>query len=148
MLSKTAEYALRAVIYVALGQASEKKIGIKEIAKELDLPQHFIGKILQNIVRHGLLSSIKGPNGGFSLGKNGDQVTIMDIIQVVDGSEAFRKCGLGLKDCSDQHPCPLHHEFKQYREGIRGFFSKKTIKDLVTSIQSGEGFIVNMKISA
>lgn len=148
MLSKTAEYALRAIIYIALGQASGKKIGIKEIAKELDLPMHFIGKILQNIVRQGLLASIKGPNGGFYLGKNGDQVTIMDVINVVDGPEVFRKCGLGLQDCSDIHPCPLHNDFKQFREGIKAVFCKKTIKDLVLSIESGEGFIINLKLSA
>ena len=148
MLSKTAEYALRCIIYVALGQAAGKKIGIKEIAKELEMPQPFIGKILQNIVRHGLLSSVKGPNGGFYLGEKGDQVTIMDVVNITDGSETFKKCGLGLKNCSDVHPCPLHSEFKVYRDGIKDLFCKKTIKELVDSIESGQGFIVNMKLTA
>jgi len=143
MLSKTTEYALRSVIYVALHNGS--RIGLKQVARELELPEPFIGKILQNLVRHGVLSSAKGPNGGFSLGRPAETVTIMDLIKIIDGLQAFRRCGLGLKDCSDGHPCPLHHEFKQYREHLMNLYTRTTIQDLVRDIQSGEFFIKNLQ---
>ena len=144
MLSKTTEYALRSVIYVALHEAGTR-IGIKQIARELELPEPFIGKILQNLVKQGVLSSVKGPNGGFYLGRPAEKITIMDLIRIIDGMEAFKRCGLGLKDCSDGHPCPLHHEFKQYRENLVALFTKTTIQDLVRDIQTGEYFIKNFR---
>lgn len=145
ILSKTAEYALRSIIYVALNNTREKKIGIKELSRELELPSHFAGKILQQVVRHDLLSSTKGPNGGFYLSKPASEITLMDIVRVIDGLQVFKSCGLGLKDCSDIHPCPLHHEFKIHREGLKHLFNTKTIQDLVDDILSGKVSIYNFK---
>ncbi|GEO05048.1 hypothetical protein AAE02nite_27120 [Adhaeribacter aerolatus] len=143
MLTKTSEYALRSIVYVAMQAAEGKKIGIKEIAKELELPLHFIGKILQDLVRKGIIASIKGPNGGFYLSRPASEITIMEVVRVIDGVEAFKRCGLGLKHCSDTHPCPLHHDFKKYRDGLATLFSTKTIRDLVQDIQNGHAFIRN-----
>ena len=143
MLSKTAEYALRAMVYVALHGGAGKKIGIKEIAKELELPLHFIGKILQDLVRKGIIGSLKGPNGGFYLHGLASEITIMDVVRVIDGVEAFKRCGLGLKNCSDAHPCPLHHDFKIYRDGLAAIFTRKTIQDLVLEVESGHASIQN-----
>ena len=143
MLTKTSEYALRSIVYVAMQAAEGKKIGIKEIAKELELPLHFIGKILQDLVRKGIIASVKGPNGGFYLSRSAREITIMDVVRVIDGVEAFKKCGLGLKHCSDSHPCPLHNDFKNYRDGLASLFSTKTIQDLVQDIHNGQAFIRN-----
>ena len=143
MLTKTSEYALRSIVYVAIQSAQGKKIGIKEIAKELELPLHFIGKILQDLVRKGIIASVKGPNGGFYLSRSASDITIMDVVRVIDGVEAFKRCGLGLKHCSDTHPCPLHHEFKKYRDGLAELFTTRTIQDLAQDIESGNTFIIN-----
>jgi Rrf2 family protein len=143
MLTKTSEYALRSIVYLAIEAAEGKKIGIKEIATELELPLHFIGKILQDLVRKGLIASLKGPNGGFYLNRPANNITLMDVVRVIDGTEAFKRCGLGLKQCSDSHPCPLHSEFKKYRDGLADLFSTKTIGDLVSDIQKGNAFIIN-----
>jgi Rrf2 family protein len=91
MLTKTSEYALRSIVYVAIQSAQGKKIGIKEIAKELELPLHFIGKILQDLVRKGIIASVKGPNGGFYLSRAASDITIMDVVRVIDGVEAFKR---------------------------------------------------------
>jgi Rrf2 family protein len=143
MLSKTSEYALRAIVYVAMQAAEGEKIGVKEIAKELELPLHFMGKILQDLVRKGIIASVKGPNGGFYLSRPAADISIMEVVRVIDGVEAFKKCGLGLKDCSDTHPCPLHYDFKKYRDGLAALFSTKTIQDLVQDIRSGQAYIRN-----
>jgi Rrf2 family protein len=143
MLSKTAEYALRAMVYVALQAAAGKKTGIKEIARELELPLHFIGKILQDLVRKGIMASLKGPNGGFYLDRPASDITIMDVVRVIDGVEAFKKCGLGLKNCSDSHPCPIHNDFKIYRDGLAALYTRKTIQDLVMDIENGQAYIRN-----
>lgn len=148
MLSKTTEYALRAVVYIALNDAQGNKVGIKEIAKELELPAHFMGKILQDLVRKGVISSSKGPGGGFFLHRSASDIKVIEVVQVIDGLEAFRRCGMGMKECSDQHPCPLHNEIKAYREQLLKVFSSRTIRDLVNGISSGDFFITNVHEAA
>ncbi|MER2996743.1 RrF2 family transcriptional regulator [Pontibacter populi] len=144
MLSKTAEYALRAIVYIALSDAQGHKAGIKEIAKELELPAHFMGKILQDLVRKGIIASMKGPGGGFFLHRTASEISLLEVVSIIDGLEAFRKCGMGMKMCSDLHPCPLHNEIKAYRDQLLKVFSSKTIQDLVDGINSGKYFITNL----
>lgn len=144
MLSKTAEYALRAIVYIALSDAQGLKAGIKEIAKELELPAHFMGKILQDLVRKGIIASMKGPGGGFFLHRPAHEISLLEVVNIIDGMEAFRKCGMGMKMCSDTHPCPLHNEIKAYRNQLLKVFSTKTIQDLVDGINSGKYFITNL----
>src|SRR5690606_35835789 len=148
MLTKTTEYALRAMIYIALHGSPASKIGIREIATELDIAMAFIGKILQELVRKGLLASSKGPHGGFFLELPAASITVLDVIREIDGLEAFRRCGLGLKQCSDKHPCPLHQDFKVYRDGLAQLFRKRTLEDLVNNLEAGEAFLTNLAIPA
>jgi len=144
LLSKTAEYALRAIVYVALNDAQGLKVGMKDIAKELELPMHFIGKILQDLVRKGVIASIKGPGGGFFLHRPASEISILEVVQTIDGLEMFRKCGMGMKQCSDSHPCPLHDDIKAYRSQVLKTFSTKTIQTLVDGVNSGNYFITNV----
>ena len=143
MLSKTAEYALRSIVYIALHAAKDKNIGIKEIAKELELPQPFMGKILQDLVRKKIIASVKGPHGGFFLKHSAKSITIMDVVRAIDGVEMFKRCGLGLEHCSDAYPCPLHQEFKKYRDGLAEVFSRRTIQDLVLNVENSQAFLKN-----
>ncbi len=144
MLSKSCVYALRAITYVGHNGSETHKIGIKEIGEELDLPVHFLSKILQLLVKHNIIQSTKGPNGGFYLNEYSSKTTLITIIQVIDGLSFFQKCGLGMKECSDQHPCPLHDDFIVFREGMYKMFSTKTIGDLVKKIDEGNAFIRNL----
>ena len=75
-------------------------MGIKEIAKGIDSPEHFIAKILQDLSRNGIVQSQKGPSGGFYLDKKSLGCSLADVVKVIDGGEIFTGCGLGLKQCS------------------------------------------------
>ncbi|WP_192822840.1 Rrf2 family transcriptional regulator [Rufibacter sp. LB8] len=144
MLSKTTEYALRAIVYLALQQETGKRIGIKELAQELELPSPFMGKILQDLVRKGVIASLKGPTGGFFLHRPAADITILEVVRTIDGLEAFKKCGMGMKHCSDTHPCPLHDDIKAYRNQLLNVFSTKTMQNLVDGVASGQYFITNL----
>lgn len=147
MLTKTSEYALRSLIYLAMHAVGGNKVGIKEVANELELPPAFTGKILQELVRKGLLASVKGPHGGFFLDRPAHSITIMDVVREIDGLEVFKRCGLGLHKCSDSHPCPLHQDFKVYRDGLARLFSQRTIQDLIVNVEKGKAFITNSELS-
>ncbi|PSK95237.1 RrF2 family transcriptional regulator [Taibaiella chishuiensis] len=135
IFSKTCEYALRAVFYIASKTVDGSRVGIREIAKNVDSPEHFLGKILQDLSRKGIIDSAKGPNGGFFLTRQALKRPISDIVSAVDGDNIFTGCGMGLTYCSEINPCPLHHEFKKIRNRITKMLTGTTIgqfnKDLL-----------------
>ncbi len=136
MLSNTSRYAIRAVIYLALHSKDDTKIGIKQISGELDIPTPFLGKILQTLAKHKILVSTKGPHGGFGLGKDPYSISLMDIVEVIDGLDDFNSCVLGLKTCNDeQQHCSIHRNYAAIREQLKQLFNTETIGGLTEHIK-------------
>src|SRR5690606_14722108 len=127
MFSKTCEYAIRAMIFIAQKTKEGDRVGIKDISTGIDSPEHFIAKILQELSRKGLVQSIKGPNGGFYLDRTSLKRSLADIVEAVDGDKVFTGCGIGLKQCSESQPCPIHHEFKKIRADLYNMLNKAKI---------------------
>jgi len=138
MLSNTSKYAIRAVIYLALFSTREKKVGIKEVAGELDIPSPFLGKILQLLARHHILGSTKGPHGGFYLHKPAMDISLMEIIELIDGGDVFNTCVIRTSSCSHENPCALHDKIAQLRNEERMLFSTESIADLVSEFREAK----------
>lgn len=141
MFSKACEYAIRAALYISIKSVEGSKLGIKEIAKEIDSPEPFTAKILQTLSREKIISSIKGPNGGFYIDPKAKPVPINAIVKAVDGEDVLHTCSLGLKECSDKFPCPIHHEIKRYKDRLRKIMKEKTLQDLTKELASGKTFL-------
>jgi len=141
MFSKTCEYAIRATIFIAQKSRQGERAGIKDIAKGIEAPEHFIAKILQELSRKSLVLSAKGPNGGFYHNQESAQSTLADIVRTIDGDKIFNGCGLGLKQCSESHPCPLHHEFKKVRNEIQRMLEKARIGTLSRELENQLSFL-------
>lgn len=142
MLSNTSKYAIRAVIYLALNGNKDSKIGIKQISKDLEIPTPFLGKILQSLAKHKLLASTKGPHGGFSLGKSAYDISLMDIVEIIDGLDSFNMCVLGLKTCTESHTfCPVHSSYSGIREQLKNLFQSENIGILVEKIKTSQNQI-------
>lgn len=139
MFSRSCQYALRAVIYLARHSETNKNTGVKEIADTLGIPQQFLAKILQQLSKQNLLSSIKGPNGGFFLSEENLNVTLLQVVECIDGPSILTSCVMGLPNCSTERPCPLHHHVYDWREGFREMLTNRRIKDFIKS-QDGESF--------
>ncbi|RAJ77291.1 Rrf2 family protein [Chitinophaga dinghuensis] len=127
IFSKTCEYALRAVFYVAQRSHEGYKVGIKEIAEQINSPEPFLAKILQRLRKEGLIQSVKGPSGGFYFDAASLNRPLADIVTAVDGDAIFTGCGLGLTDCSESNPCPLHEDFKKVRNQITSMLNHTPI---------------------
>jgi len=134
MFSKTCEYALRALIYIAQQSKNGGRVGIKDIAKSISSPEHFIAKILQDLSRKGFVQSAKGPNGGFYMDQQNLNISIADIVREIDGDKLFSGCGLGLEQCSETHPCPLHDQFKSIRTNLRIMLESSKIQAFVDNL--------------
>lgn len=146
MFSKATEYALRATIYIAKKSSAEKKIGIEEIAKAIDSPQSFTAKILQALTKDNkIVSSVRGPNGGFFLTEKQKKLPVRSILQAMGEDEILEKCVLGLKRCSEVQPCPMHEQYKSIKQQLIKLFVSKTIQQLADDMKDGEIFISNKK---
>ena len=145
MLSNTCKYGIRAVIYLALNNEENKKIGIKEISKELSIPTPFLGKILQLLAKNKILSSTKGHHGGFNLARPANEITLLHIIEVIDGLDLFNDCLIGLSSCSaNAHQdvqCPIHHKYTPINKQIYDLFNTETIENLASKIEESGGKI-------
>lgn len=145
MLSNTCKYAVRALIYLGKYSVEGSKIGIKKISSDLAIPTPFLGKILQNLVKQKILYSTKGPNGGFGLGKKIDEISLYDIVRIVDGDDFFRNCLIGMQPCStheiNQKPCPVHGRFGPIRAQLLLFYQETSIADILGDMTGFEDLI-------
>lgn len=137
MLSLSCKVAIKAVIYLGSKIETAEKIGIKEIANQIQENEHTLGKLLQKLVKEGIIRSCKGPNGGFYMIENQIYIPVIKIVEAIDGKDIFDHCGLGLNECSPDHPCPFHQEFKPIRDMFHKMCSEKKILDLYTPVNSG-----------
>ncbi|MGY0039387.1 RrF2 family transcriptional regulator [Pedobacter sp. NJ-S-72] len=137
IFSKTCEYAMRAVFFIAHRTADGGRVGIKEIASGIDSPEHFLAKILQDLSRRNIIKSAKGPNGGFYMDDISLKRRLSGVVEAVDGNSLFTGCGLGLNYCSEINPCPLHNDFKVIRGRIYEMLQNTTIEEFNEDLNLG-----------
>lgn len=137
MFNKETEYALRALVYIQLQNFSERRPGIVEIAKEIDAPQSFSAKILQRMVKQGVVKSLKGKGGGFFFDKEKDDLLIKDLVSLIGGNKLLTECGFGLKHCDCNNPCPLHDQYLPIKEAVNNLVSSESIQSLAKKYTKG-----------
>jgi Rrf2 family transcriptional regulator, iron-sulfur cluster assembly transcription factor len=144
MFSKACEYGIRATLYIASESIDGRRSGLKSIAKESDSPEAYIAKILQILVKNEVIESLKGPNGGFEIeAKKLGKLCLSDIVRAIDGNSLYTDCGLGLKQCDADNPCPLHDQFKLVRDQLQNMLDNASLIDLAKGLQRGYGRINN-----
>jgi Rrf2 family protein len=146
MLSNSCRYGIRAVVYLASRYSEKNNIGIKEISGDLNLPAPFLAKILQQLARHKILNSVKGPNGGFSLMKKPESLTLLDIVKIIDGEALFKNCLIHDGTCPEvkksRKTCPVHNDYSTLRADINKLFRGKTIAELVKTAGGSENITI------
>ena len=130
MFSKETEYALRSLVYIQLQNNNERRPGIEEIAEEIEAPRFYTAKILQRLVKYGVVRSIKGKGGGFYFEKDKPEFPLKGLINLTEGDKTLHGCGFGLKNCDENNPCPLHEHYAPIREAINKLVSTETIQSL------------------
>jgi Rrf2 family protein len=143
MLSATCKYGIRAVIFIASKSQDRVNTGLKEIAYKLAIPQPYLAKILQVLARKKILHSTKGPHGGFYLLMPAEKLTLMDIIDAIDGRNFFDSCYITGERCNLDRPddgrCVLHNELRAEKIRLENFFSSKTIDQIVNQVRNDPG---------
>ncbi len=138
MFSASCHYGIQAMICIAKISSIEENIELSKIAGEYDIPKHFLSKILQQLVKGKLLNSTKGPSGGYKLTRHPDEITLIEIVEIIDGLDVFYECGMGFKRCNDEDPCPFHDDYKRVRNKVKELFDTKTLGELSKSSDSSD----------
>ncbi|MFA3783403.1 Rrf2 family transcriptional regulator [Melioribacteraceae bacterium 4301-Me] len=129
IFSKKCELAIQAVLFLSVKK--DKIIyRAEEISKELKVPKEFVSKVLQILTGSGIVGSKKGKSGGFYLAKSPNQIRLIDIVRIIDGTEIFENCVLGFPGCSSEKPCPMHEKWGKLRDEAYKMLSEETLEQL------------------
>ncbi len=125
------EYGILALMSIARQAPAGKFLLLKKIVGGDDLPSQYVGKILQTLVREGILMSAKGRGGGFALQRPPEKTLLREIVDAIDGPQRIKRCILGFSPCESSQPCPQHDDWMQVREQIERLLDRTTLADLV-----------------
>lgn len=133
MLSSAAQDTIRATVWLAT-QKEEGYFRISQISETLNLPYHFLAKSLQKLVHAGILTSFRGANGGVKLSRNPDDITLLSIIDAIDGSAFFDACVLGFGECEAEKPCSLHSQWEKWRTEMHDMYEAMRLSEITDDV--------------
>jgi Rrf2 family iron-sulfur cluster assembly transcriptional regulator len=133
MYTVSSQYAIRALLYLAMQKDLQLR-RIEDVAESEKIPQAFLAKLVQRLVKKGLVQSTKGLNGGIKLRRSANEISLFMIADAIDDlSHASLECALGNQNCSDQNSCVLHDQWKALREKQIEFLKSITLSELVAN---------------
>lgn len=144
IFSKTIEYGIKASIYVAQQSLNGTRVNLKDISAHIDSPEAFTAKILQQLVHGNIIHSIKGVGGGFAIElKRARKVKLQDIVLALDSEFFEQTCVLGLNQCSETNPCPVHHKYKRIRKETVRLLKTTTLLEMSQNLNKGLTYLKN-----
>jgi Rrf2 family protein len=147
ILSRTSQYAIQALIYIATQPRGEPVLN-REIAAHLGVPSAYLAKIMQNLCKGNLLYSFRGRLGGFCLREEMEKTDLMQVLVLTEGKGFTDDCVLGLKVCSDETACPMHARWKPIKEKVVHMLHEQTLEKLAIAVQSGKYRITDLPHAA
>jgi len=138
MFSKACEYGIRATLFIAEQSLLDNRVSLKGISGSIGSPEAFTAKILQLLVKEGIIISVKGATGGFEIRtEEMDKIPLSRIVAAIDGDGIYKGCGLGLKDCNEKEPCPLHDKFSKIRNDLRSMLETTSVFEMSLGLKEG-----------
>lgn len=136
LYSKGCEYAIRALVYMAQ-KRDEPNLRAKDICRKARIPESFTRKVFQSLVKGKYLEAVPGNGGGYRLAKDPRKISILEIVEAVDGRRTFDRCLMGsASKCSSNHPCALHADWMKTKNSLLLNLEARRLKDLVCVFQS------------
>jgi Rrf2 family transcriptional regulator, iron-sulfur cluster assembly transcription factor len=143
IFSKSFGYAVRGILYIASKQNEKHFVQVEEISGSLQAPRHFMGKILKRLAKEGVLNSVKGPSGGFTINETTLSLPLMSLIYITNDISTINSCVLRFRDCNGENPCPMHYQMESIKKELKQLLSGTVIRDLLHS--DNENFLKNIQ---
>lgn len=129
MLSRTSEYALRAVVFIT-HEGGDRPVLASDVAQHAQVPLKYLQKVLRELVRAGVLCSVRGLGGGYGLAKTPQQTSLVEVLGPFEPRLRSSACPFGNPQCGIAHPCPIHHRWEPIMAAYRHFLESTTLGDL------------------
>jgi Rrf2 family protein len=127
-LSKTTEYAIRVMSYLA--RQTDDAVSVAFLAETLAIPYKYLARLMTQLSQAGLLQSTQGKKGGYRIARPLNEIFVHQIVDVVEGLENYHRCVLGYPQCDDKDPCCMHHLWEPQLLGVRKMIYENTLADL------------------
>jgi len=141
MLSNSSKYALTAVLYLADKTDESNKKMVKDLSASTQIPKAYLAKLLQQLSKHKIISSTKGPKGGYYLTEENRKLPVYSVIEVIDGTQRLEACVLGIEECNADHPCPLHEYVSPTRTALLKTLKRMPIEELAKNLGNKTTFL-------
>jgi len=142
MFSKACEYGIRAATYIALQSLGGRRVSLRDIARNIDSPEAFTAKILQQLSKNNIVESVKGAAGGFEIERaNMEKIRLSHIVAAIDGNAVYVGCGLGLKECNADKPCPVHDRFVSIRNELQEMLENTSLYAMTAGLETGQTYL-------
>jgi Rrf2 family transcriptional regulator, iron-sulfur cluster assembly transcription factor len=142
MFNKTCEYGIRACIFIAKQTLKGEVVNVKTISENIDSPVSFTAKVLQILTRNGVVNSVKGINGGFSISKDKiKDLTLQELVEVLEARPVNKICVFGLSECSDKQPCPAHGKYKFIKKDTIKMLQSTRLESMVNDVVEGRAYL-------
>ena len=135
LFSKTQEYALQALVHLAL-TPGEFRLS-RDVADHLEVPGPYLAKVLKRFAQLGYLESAKGRGGGYRIKKRALDAVVREVVTVADGNDPFAGCLLGLSKCTDHAACPIHDKWMPLRAKVATLLEQQTVAELAAKARTG-----------
>lgn len=132
MLTRSGVHAIRALVVLA-SQKNGDYCGTTVIATATSAPRNYLGKLLLQLARRGLVESQQGLGGGFRLSRSPDQISLYDVIESIEDVARWQDCAFGGKACSEEFPCAIHERWRHVREAYLSLLKNTSVAELVVS---------------
>ncbi|WFB36717.1 Rrf2 family transcriptional regulator [Kiritimatiellota bacterium B12222] len=136
IFSKRCLHALRAVLYLGVQPPEREFVPIREISQKLDIPFHFLTKILKELADQGFIISSRGAAGGIQLAKPTSELNVKEIIESIEGEDYFSGCILGFSKCDNDNPCALHDRWVAIKAEIQMMLGEEHLESLADRIKT------------
>jgi Rrf2 family protein len=142
MFSKACQYGIKASVYIASQSELGNRVSLREIAYNVNSPEAFTAKILHQLAKQNILTSLKGPTGGFEIPKGrAAQIKLSNIVSAIDGDSIYVGCALGFDRCDARQPCPMHNKFVDIRDNLREMLENTSLLELANGLDVGMSFL-------
>jgi Rrf2 family protein len=142
MFSKACQYGIKASVYIASQSLLGNRVSLKDIAFNINSPEAFTAKILHQLAKQNILTSLKGPTGGFEIPMGGaESIRLSHIVEAIDGDSIYRGCALGFESCDAQKPCSMHNNFVGIRNDLKDMLENTSLFELASGLEDGMSFL-------
>jgi Rrf2 family iron-sulfur cluster assembly transcriptional regulator len=145
LLSNAAQYAISALVAMAR-ESDGRAVSAADLARPLNCPAAYLSQTLTKLTPHGIVATRRGLNGGVYLLRKPEDITLYEVVSILDGEEFFESCILGIRGCGHIEPCPFHYFWSHHRNQIRDWMQTTTIAD-ASDEMSAEWFDLRLRFA-